>query len=352
MRADRYFAQVPQDESTDAAGALPPDLVPVALRLARADEAVFEIADLSSLWSMAGPLQMEQRRSGDRSTTVLTGIRPVPPRLWLLFSEAINHLRAAIDNTVWALLEREHGPVEETAAPLVAMPIQADEEGFSRWWKRRGSRGLDGLVPGSQLHVRIRSLQPFVDTSSAVPSTNSLLAAIMDVEVEHAHPLSLLQAYSNGDKHRAIRVALTQSTATRMDQPFLQQQRGFSELRIGQVMASGKWGELIPIETSTAVMIQRPDPYSAIVPPATELSRIHEYVREVAIPTLTTGLVLPRLVPPHIDLGDNGETDQERLSNGRWQSATQRMDAVNQERFAAAMQADWNFPPVVDESDG
>ena len=99
MRADRYFAQMSQDESTDAAGALPPDLVPVALRLARADEAVFEIADISSLWSMAGPLEMEQRRNGDRSTSVLTGIRPVPPRLWLLFSEAINHLRAAIDNT-------------------------------------------------------------------------------------------------------------------------------------------------------------------------------------------------------------------------------------------------------------
>jgi len=337
--------QKPLKEPVD----FPAELEPVLLRLARADELVFQIGELSAQWSMRGPLEIEQRRRGDQFKAILTGIRPVPPLLWLLFSEAINHLRAAIDNTVWYLFEQAHGPIDGPAAARVAMPIHSKPEQYEKWCKRRREDRLHELLPDCELGSRIRKLQPFVDDDAVVPSNGELVAHLQGDAIEYAHALTLLQGYSNADKHRAIRVAVTRSVASRPDRPFAGQDLRFRELQTGQVLASGTWGELLPIETNTAVMVQRPDPYVAMVPPARELGLLHQYVARVAVPFLTFGLELPGAIPPQAELGDTGETAAERISRGRWEFATDRLKTEMVRMYQEAMSDGPKFLPVVDE---
>ncbi len=326
-------------------------LEPIALRLARVDDCIYRIGDLASQWSLEGPLDIEQRRSGDINRSILAGIRPVPPMVWLLFSEAINHLRAALDNTVWYLLEQAQGPVTGAAATRVAMPNYADERSYEKWCAGRVKDGLPELSSAGVLGARIRSLQPFVDTDTSVPSMSEPLVALIGERVELAHPLSLLQAYSNTDKHRAIRLAAARSMASRPDEPLLGQDLRFRELRVGDVLATGKWGHPLLFETSTAVMMRRAEPYKAMVPPATELALLQRYVVELAIPTLAFGLAAPGALPPQVDLSDTGQTDAERLQCAGSRFATERLAALTQKRYVEAMQRGLQFPPVIDDTE-
>jgi len=336
-------------DSPDPLGWLPQELEPVALRLARVDECVFMIGDLVSKWSLEGPLEMQQVRRGNAVDIVLRGIRPIPPLVSLLFSEAINHLRAAIDNTVWYLVEREHGPVKGSAALLVAMPIVTKEQALDDWVKKREKAGLSALGPNAVLGERVRSLQPFADSATSIPSTKPLLALLLGEVVEDAHPLRLLQGYSNADKHRAIRVAVARTTSSRHDEPFLAQDRSFKELRVGDLLARTTWGKLVMFDSSTAAVVERPEPFVALVSPVKELSHLHRYVSRVAIPVLVTGLELPHSLPPSLDLGDNGRSARERLCDGGWDDADARLASVIEERYAEAMNRDAHFPDVVDD---
>lgn len=300
---------------------------------------------------MEGPLELEQTRSGGRFTAAVRSIRPVPPLLWLLFSEGVNHLRAALDNVVWHMAEQHYGAIDTSAAPRVALPIHADQGRFERWCGRVSKACLDALVPGSTLGDRILALQPFVDTESAVPSSNEFVAQTQGVSVERAHALLLLQGYSNADKHRAIRVAVTRTSASRFDQPLLGQHLAFKELQVGDVLASGDWGQPVPMETSTAVMIARPEPFLALVAPAKELGRLHRYVADVAVPMLVLGLTAPGGLPPQVDLHDTGQTSSERLSSGTWPEALERLDEDTARLYVQALDKPWKFPSVLDQDD-
>jgi hypothetical protein len=328
---------------------LPEELEPVALRLARVDECVFMIGDLVSKWSLEGPLDIQQVRRGDEVDMVLRGIRPIPPLVSLLFSEAINHLRAAIDNTVWYLVEREHGPLKGPRAHLVSMPILTREQALDDWVKKREKAGLSALGPNAVLGKRVRSLQPFADSATSIPSRNPLLAHLLGEEVEDVHPLRLLQEYSNADKHRAIRVAVARTTSSRHDETFMAQDRTFKELRVGDVLAQTTWGNPVMFDSSTAAVVERPEPFIAPVSPVKELSHVHRYVSQVAIPVLVTGLQQPRSLPPNVDFGDNGRSDRERLRDGGWDDADARLAPVIAERYAEAMNREAQFPDVVDD---
>ncbi len=336
-------------DSPDPLRWLPEELEPVALRLARVDECVFMIGDLVSEWSLEGPLDIQQVRRGDEVDMVLRGIRSIPPLVSLLFSEAINHLRAAIDNTVWYLVEREHGPLNGFAARQVAMPITTKEKTLDDWVKKCEAAGLTVLGPNTVLGKRIRSLQPFADSATSIPSKSPLLAHLMGETVEAAHPLRLLQEYSNADKHRSIRVAVAKTTSSRHDEPYLAQDRGFKEFRVGEVLARTTWGNPVVWESSTAAVVERPEPFIAPVSPVKELSHLHRYVSQVAIPILVTGLELPHSLPPSVDLGDNGRSARERLCDGSWDDADARLASANAGRFSEAMNRDAHFPDVVDD---
>lgn len=183
-----------------------------------------------------------QTRHGDRFTVRVLAIRAIPPRIFLLFSEAVNHLRAALDNVIWYLVERAQGPMTGHAATQVALPIYDDDLRFAAWQRRRVRAGVTACDSTTALGQRIRALQPFVDCASRIPSTMPMLAVLMGVEVEDAQPLVLLQGYSNDDKHRTIRVAVPRTTGGRVDHPPGGSDRAFVELRVGDVVAEGHVG--------------------------------------------------------------------------------------------------------------
>lgn len=317
------------------------------MRIARADECAYGIAELAAQWSLSGPLDLVQIRRGDRYTVQVRGIRPIPPRIYLLFSEAVNHLRAALDNVVWHLVETEQGPVTGRAALLVNLPIVNDEAGFIGWQNKRVGAGLTAFASTGEIARRIRELQPFVDLSVGIPSLRQELASLMDTPVELAHPLKLLQSYSNDDKHRTIRVTVPRSSGGRVDQ-FTPQSRRFVELNVGDVVAEGVWGEYAELEHSPGVQVQRPVPYAAFVTPAQEISRLAAYVAHVAVPRLLTGSAAPEPLPLEVDLDDSGLTDLQRLQAGGHEPAGERFTSRMTQLYLEASGRPVQYLPLID----
>ncbi len=80
------------------------------MRLARADELAYRLAEVALAWSRGpvdeGALTIQQvERTPDFYDVEVTSIRPVPPVAAMLFSEAIHHLRSALDNVVFYMAE-------------------------------------------------------------------------------------------------------------------------------------------------------------------------------------------------------------------------------------------------------
>lgn len=322
---------------------LPAELAPVAMRLARADELQYELANLCLEWSRQA-LDFEQVRTDDGLLSlVVSAIRPIPPAIPMRFSEAVNHLRAAIDNVVFYLVEQARGsalPSEQ--ARKVAMPIYQSATDLAEWAKRT-AKHVPELGTGTPLHTRIESLQPY-RSLAVVTSLPIELATIMGVTDLHGvHPLLLLQGYSNEDKHRIIRPALWRAVVTRDDQPLVTQNLEWREVRVGDVVSSGvREGNPVGVESRTAVFIQRPDG-QVWVGPGSELSQIHGFVADIVIPTLVTGSPSSPPLPRQIDLSDNGETAEQRIRAGLDESAH---DRAGREATAALM-ADTTPPHVV-----
>lgn len=329
---------------------LPEPLAPIAARLARVDDCIGDLVDQAGWWSFNDPLELQQlRRSDGRYRVVVAGVRPIPPSIAILFSEATHHLRAALDNTVWYLVEQEMGVIDEQPGRLVAMPIFDSVELFDKWAARRRP-SLPALGDASsQTHQRVRALQPFCD-DTAVPSVSKRLAAMIGIESEHAHPLSLLQGYSNLDKHREIRMSVNRTIITRGDLPLDLQDRSFRELTAGvAVSPDGDWGSPVPTDTSAAVMVRRPEPWTAVVSPALELQALRGWVRNVALPQLLTGSQeVSEAIPVTIELGDDGRTLRERIEQPTRPSAHTRTFEANQTRLAEALTRPVQWPTVVD----
>ncbi|WP_458778614.1 hypothetical protein [Arthrobacter sp. D3-16] len=337
------------DKSAEEFKWLPEALESVALRLARADECAFKIGDIGSKWSLEGPLEFEQVRRGKEVQTFLKSLRPVPAEASLLFSEAVNHLRASIDNVVWHLIEEAHGQLTGYVAKQIAMPITDSQTSLDRWAAPKVAKGVTAFGREATLGKRIRLLQPFVDVASEVPSLGRTLARMTGLEVESAHPLKLLQAYSNGDKHRSVRLTTARTFSSTDARPLTGQNLAHQELRVGDAMGPPTpWGQLAILETNTAVMVQRPDPYSAWVNPVKELNAMRQHVSKVVIPVLLTGLQMPKGLPPLVDFGDNGLSNRGRLLAGQWDDAEARLADIVQARFHEALARDVRFAPVVE----
>lgn len=328
---------------------LPESLEPVALRLARADALAFRIGEIASKWSLDGPLGFEQVRSGGEVQMVVKSLRPVPPEASLLFSEGVNHLRAAVDNVIWYLVEQEQGDIgDSAAASRVNMPIVESEDALKKWTASRSK--IVPLASDTSLGRRIRALQPFVDEKSAVPSMSEGLAAIIRVDVEFAHPLRLLQAYSNADKHRSIRLAAGRTFTSTDASPMAEQDLAPRELKVGDPLGPPRpWGQLAIVETNTAIMVQRPAPFSSWVNPVRDLNAMRRHISQVVVPMLLTGLEMSRSLPPAIDLDDSGKSNRELLEEGRWEDAEARLQPLISQRFWEAEDMGVQFIPVVDK---
>ncbi|MBY6352349.1 hypothetical protein [Rhodococcoides corynebacterioides] len=314
----------------DSAAWLPAGLEPVALRLARADEAAYEVGRLALAWSReAFEMSETEGRAGWLDLKV-TGIRPIPPLLVMLFSEAVHHLRAAIENTLFHLAEIERGQsLPAKHAKHVKMPVFETRAAFESWQRRALDDGVVELDPRSKLGKRIEDLQPFVDTTASVPAMPPALAALMGEPVSAAHPMVLLQKYSNIDKHRSLRMAAARTTVSRQDARFGDADRSMRPVSVGDVLATTRRGSGPAIvELQPAVHVERPHT-GVWVSPSAELSRLWRHVSQIVVPTLVIGVALPRGLPPQIDLGDTGTAWADRIGQGGWSTAKERMDAVS-----------------------
>lgn len=309
---------------------LPSPLEPVAMRLARADEAAFQIGRLALGWSREAFEMSEVERRPGWLDLVLKDIRPIPPLLVMLFSEAVHHLRAAVENVLFYLTELERGSaLSSRHANAVTMPVKNTRVDFTAWQQRAVSTGVAELGPNTKLGKRIESLQPFVDTTASVPSLAPKLAASMGVRASSMHPMVLLQKYSNTDKHRSLRMAAARTTVTRDDERFADADRTMRPVAVGDVLASTRRGGAgTEVETQAAVHLERPTA-GVWVAPGAELDGMFRHVSEIVIPTLVKGVALIPSLPPQIELGDTGVTWAERIAAGGWSTAKQRMDAVS-----------------------
>jgi hypothetical protein len=229
------------------------------------------------------------------------------------------------------------------------MPIVESQEALDKWTGRRNK--IPAFGPETRLGRRLRALQPFVDVQSSVPSMGEVLAAILRLDVESAHPVRLLQAYSNADKHRSIRVAAGRTFSSSDAVPLAGQDLAPRELKVGDPLGlPSLWGQLSIVETNTAVMVQRPEPFSAWVNPVKELNAMRRHVSQVVVPILLTGLEMPKGLPPSIQTGDSGKTSRERLCAGEWDDAEARLVPLVRTRFQEAEKIGVQFAPVVDGS--
>ncbi|MFP2991300.1 hypothetical protein ACK87K_11095 [Mycobacterium intracellulare] len=292
----------------------------MAMRLARADELEYELAALCLQWSRRALEYGQVRNDNGLLDAVITAIRPIPPAISMLFSEIVNHLRAAIDNVVFHLVEQARGSaLPPKQARQVEMPIRQSTTDLTEWSTRR-AKLVPELATGTTLYSRIESLQPY-RSLAVVTALPFELATVMGADLDGVHPLLLLQGYSNEDKHRMIRPALWRGIVTRDDQPFITQDLTWREVSVGDVVAKDiKPGKPVEIESRTAVHVQRPDS-QVWVGPGLELAQIHGFVADIVIPTLITGAPVTPTLPRQIDLSDNGQTDDERIRAGKAESA-------------------------------
>lgn len=330
---------------------LPEPLHRVALRLARADQLAYDLALVLLNWSRGtddnGAIEIRQvERTKGYYDVEVARIRPTPPIADMLFSEAISHLRAALDNVVFHLAEREHGqPLTARQAKTIAMPISDSHDRYDQTVQSPLRQGLLCFESTAKLGSRIQSLQPFADQTT-VPSMSPMLARIMDVTVTEANPLVLLREYSNHDKHRAIRVAVGQTLVQRDDDWHRSVQGGMRPLEVGTVLERVRKGVLTGMEFSPALLVQRPEgPWVAISP---ELDGIARYVSDVAIPTLVTGMSLPGALPVNIDLTDSGKSITERVEGADSIRAHERVREVMAQALLDSYQQPTSWPETVD----
>jgi hypothetical protein len=174
---------------------LPPGLMYVALRLARADELQYQLGRECLNWS-ANALELKQvRRPDGRLNVVVERVRPIPPVVEVLFGEIVNHLRAAIDNVVFYMVENMRGgPLPDNAAHLVAMPIVQSAEDLKAWSDRRRSR-VPELGSGTDLYGRIESQQPYRSLAVVTAVSADFERFTGPIELHGVHPLTLLQGF-------------------------------------------------------------------------------------------------------------------------------------------------------------
>ncbi|WP_157749260.1 hypothetical protein [Jatrophihabitans sp. GAS493] len=279
---------------------LPDSLVPVAYKLARADELAWEIFTIAIGWSSKGPLHLESRIANGREFVHLRGIDPIPPILSLVLGDAINQLRSTLDHAVLALIEDfRQESIPESVAHRVNFPIYEDREKFDRWVQRAP---LAEMAPDAEIGHRIFQLQPFNDlheTHFVMSRTNA--------DSRHPgpgdHPLLLLQAYSNNDKHRRLVLSAARNVVTTSSVSFDQIEQHTpedGELVAGTDLYSVRAGTTAVLDLNPYAAIRRPTTGSW-QPPGREIWLLHSYLAERALPILSTGTT-DHSIPPQIDL--------------------------------------------------
>lgn len=335
---------------------LPEELHPVAMRVARADAAAERLARLALAWSRgpgnAGAITVEQvERTAGTYDVEIASIRPVPPLAAMLFSEAVHHLRAAVDNALFHVAQREHGqPFTPGQARAVSMLVFDEPGKFEQAMQRMasGKNAIPAFGAETTLCKRMTSLQPFNDVS-VLPSTSPLLGSMMGAEVVNANPLSLLRDYSNEDKHRSIRIGVATALIQTLNHGWRESSgKGMRHVEVGMVVEQVPKGVITPMELSAALQVQRPDGTWVAYGP--EIDGMARHVADIVIPTLVVGMALPGGLPAHVELDDNGRTLAERLQSGTKVRAHERVQGLMTTALDEANEQGWKVAPVSGEN--
>jgi hypothetical protein len=127
----------------------------------------------------------------------------------MLFSEVINHLRAAIDNVMFYVVESLRGaPLPEDAAVRVAMPIYQSANKLVDWSNRN-----KGKVPefdtNTDLFGRIEALQPYNSSAvvTAISADFEYFAGTLDLHgrASDVTPAGILQRRQTPGDPRCVR---------------------------------------------------------------------------------------------------------------------------------------------------
>ncbi|WP_156417264.1 hypothetical protein [Kocuria rhizophila] len=294
---------------------LPEDLLPAALRLAHADAIAYEAGREALEWSRTGPVSIARRilPTGIEQVYV-EAVRPVPPRISLLFSDAVNHLRSVLDNVIFHMTKTAHcGELTESQERSIAFPIFTENQSMKKWMKSMRSKGLPQLTLDSPLGERILALQPFNDSLNVVPSMSALISSMWDQRVHQAHPIILLKLYSNTDKHRSLRTAVNKGFQSIRGNHWVDDQRSLLELTVGEILGETTPGNQTIAELHPSIMVERPESNGTLVGIGPELNFLILYVAHYAVPFLVTGGPKDQGLPPQIDLSDSGELLEDRI---------------------------------------
>lgn len=123
--------------------------------------------------------------------------RPPPLRWSAVAGDVLHNVRSALDSLIFALLtERSGQPLTDKQQRAAQFPITKDAAAFARTDWHKGAAD-------EQLIAAVRELQAWNDMETL---------QLADGDAERLlpnHPLSLLQKWSNVDKHRTLHTAVT-----------------------------------------------------------------------------------------------------------------------------------------------
>ncbi|MCA0144926.1 hypothetical protein [Blastococcus sp. LR1] len=323
--------------------------LPLLYKLARADEISQELSEVLFAYASRDPVRLEADIRGDREFCRLASVAPPPPRIGLLFGDAIQQLRSCLDHAVLMVLEEVRGrALDANEARNTEFPVCRTSATFRRWTKRR-SEMLPELSEGSLLYQRLAALQPFaaqqIDADVAVPihdESRQLFTTPMDSDgtplVEH-HPLLGLAAWSNEDKHRRLSVAFVRPVFPRIvpvpgfpggESAYQWHVPAGAALEPGMDIFSVEWGTRMVVDLYPYPSIRRPETglWRPILP---ELNLYQRYVAELTLPFLLTGArdaaPLPSQASTVVPLGSAAQAGM--LPAGYyWRSAAQQAAAA------------------------
>ncbi|WP_213815460.1 hypothetical protein [Glaciihabitans sp. dw_435] len=264
----------------------------VAYTLAHVDKLIGELAGILFSYLDDGPFKFANQNWNDRSYVVLRDVRALPESVPRIFADATTQLRAAIEHTIYTQVEHELGTTAQNAdfdGRGIEMPAHLEEQAFAKWSNDSRRKLIGSLQPGSTLHARIRSLQPFLS------------------EDPERHPMRVLAEYTNFAKHRSPSIANVGigPVIPDFESEGLNVAAGAgSRLRpakVGDVVASGPRGVLVPLSICPNIAVQQPhtQDWNVLMH---ELNNVAEWVRRTAIPTLITGSSDVAALPPGLDL--------------------------------------------------
>ncbi|KQT98369.1 hypothetical protein [Sanguibacter sp. Leaf3] len=293
---------------------LPDHHLPVAATLAHSEELIDHLSALVLRYGETrgddGPLDLIEVPVDGRSETRISGIRPVPRAIALYAADALTTLRAAIEHTLYAEVEYQLGRKMRDREPgSISMPASDTLGDFADWEKKGAKRMPAPILPGSVLHQRIQSLQPY--QRYAAPE---------------AHPLHRLAAYTNLSKHRSPTVAAVRVPLVRPDSPsdaITLAPPSEEPAQVGDVLAWTLLGHQVPASIYATLAIQHPTTgaWPVLVH---EVSDLATWVRNIAIPTLIAGSKQSNLLPATFDTSVGHIDEREALRGGGYATARER----------------------------